>query len=803
MGVLLVQDQVSARLKDYGINHAALFDGSSGYLSRTFGAPTNSKIWTASFWLMRDKTAPSGYANLFASSTAASNQYVDLMINNDNLNFQWGTSGVSATNNLETAVRRDMSAFMHIVFAVDTNQLDGAERVKAYVNGDLIALSGTKITQYSDYNFNTARLHTLMAEYGSNPAGFSGGYLAEFHFVDGVQRAPTDFAKTDIATGNWVAKKYADTYGANGFYLDFSNAANLGEDRSGNANNWTVSASGVSQTTSTPTDTAAVLDHMWPASLSGTSFALSNGNRSINPGGALYAGKPLSLKIPGSGKWYIEASASMTTTGVDTLYFGVANDTRDLSAPSSAGSGCWHIDMQSGTNLLLDGVSTSNPGTPLSYGQRVQCFIDVDNDKLFIGINDAWYDTVTTTNGDPSTGANPTASGIGLAGKNVILGGYGSTVVNTIHVTSDEWSYTPPTGGKALITDNLPKVADDVSNHMQTLLFTGNGSATLRTDILWDGDFQPNLIMLKDRTTAFPSAVHDDVRGVTYRVKTDATDAEAGPTGFGADGFGANGVSNQLRIFTADPSYNALNDKYVVQGFSLPTLQANTNGSINVATGKQRVNSTLGMSVTEFTGTGAAATVGHGLSTAPGVVMVKNLTTGATNWIVYHSALGGTKALYLNLTSNAVTSSLNWNDTDPTNTVVHLGTSGETNASGDRMLMICFAESDFIKIGSYTGNSNADGALINCGVSPVYGLFKGNSTSNWGVYDSARSPHNPADLQLYANSPGAETSVLGELDFLANGVKWRDGTTDFNMSGTTYYYLIIGQPNGPTENTAR
>jgi hypothetical protein len=135
-------------------------------------------------------------------------------------------NGVTACTS--TAVFRDPTAWMHVVY-----QQNGSAQT-IYVNGSSVATGTTAAAV-----FNTAIAHQIGA---ANTTNFSDGYMAEVNFIDGQALTPSSFGQT---TGSvWVPKQYAGTYGANGFYLKFNDATTtttIGNDSSGNANNWTTS----------------------------------------------------------------------------------------------------------------------------------------------------------------------------------------------------------------------------------------------------------------------------------------------------------------------------------------------------------------------------------------------------------------------------------------------------------------------------------------------------------------------------------------------------------------------------------
>jgi hypothetical protein len=172
---------------------------------------------------------------------------------------------------------------------------------------------------------------------------------------------------------------------------------------------------------------------------------------------------------------------------------------------------------------------------------------------------------------------------------------------------------------------------------------------------------------------------------------------------------------------------------------------------------------------------------------------------GTDNWHVYHSALGNTGGLSLNLTSAFTTSIYFWNDTSPSSTVFTTNSGGSNNASGTTYVAYCFAAvAGYSAFGSYTGNASADGPFIYTGFRPRYVLMKCTSAvSQWLVVDTARSTYNViGDAQLYPNTSGAEGGGGwgNYIDILSNGFKLRGFDNDnFNSSGDTYIYAAFAE----------
>jgi hypothetical protein len=326
------------------------------------------------------------------------------------------------------------------------------------------------------------------------------------------------------------------------------------------------------------------------------------------------------------------------------------------------------------------------------------------------------------------------------------------------------------------------------TDYFNTVTYTGNGTAIGSGGNAITGvGFQPDWLWVKDRSIVNSHNISDVIRGASTRVYSDLTNAEdtnsESVNSFDADGFT---VGNNVGVNTNTNNYVAWN------WLASNTTASNTDGSI---TSTVSANTTSGFSIGTYTGTGADATVGHGLGVAPDMIFVK-CTSTAHDWGVYHSSLGSGQALYLNLT-NASSSATGWQNTDPTSTVFSIDNAANSlNQSGQSFVFYAFAsKKGYSKIGSFTGNGNADGTFIYTGFRPAFILVRAsNLVTNWHLYDNKRDPINPADIILRANANNAEaTSSEFAYDFVSNGFKARSSGAEFNGSGNTFIYYAVGQ----------
>jgi len=317
---------------------------------------------------------------------------------------------------------------------------------------------------------------------------------------------------------------------------------------------------------------------------------------------------------------------------------------------------------------------------------------------------------------------------------------------------------------------------------MNTKLYTGNGSSQNVTGV----GFQPDLNWLKSRSDSSDHNIVDAVRGSSKYLKSNADSAEAtsatGVSGFLADGFSVG--SDQT---TNKNSSNFVSWNWKAGGAG----SANTDGTIN--TTSTSVNTTAGFSISTYTGTGSAGTIGHGLGAVPKMIIIKRLDAG-DDWQVYHQSLGNGSYIRLNLNSDKSNSSTVWNATTPTSSVFSVGTAGATNGSGRTFVAYCFAEkTGYSKFGSYVGNGNTNGTFVYTGFKPAFIIVKKyNASEDWEMFDNKRLGYNVDNNNLVPNSNSAE-ATSDRLDIVSNGFKFRASSGSVNASGDTYIYMAFGQ----------
>ena len=320
------------------------------------------------------------------------------------------------------------------------------------------------------------------------------------------------------------------------------------------------------------------------------------------------------------------------------------------------------------------------------------------------------------------------------------------------------------------------------SDYFNTKLYTGNSGTQSITGV----NFQPDFLWIKRRTLAGDHNLVDVIRTSDKTLISNSTGAEYSNstiTSFDSDGFSLSG---------SDGALNASGSNYVSWNWlGGGTASSNTDGSI---TSSVSANTTAGFSIVSYTGTGANATVGHGLGSTPKIVILKD-RDNVTSWPVGGDAIGTTDNNYLLLNQTAALDSASTGFQSFSTTTVGLGSDTWFNGNNRNYIMYCFAEkTGYSKFGSYTGNGSTDGTFVYTSFAPAYILWKNitDAGTNWVVFANKRDTYNPNDDALYPNASTAEEEVY-YVDFLSNGFKFRNYPSENNKGTKNYIYMAFAE----------
>ena len=506
--------------KAYEVDRSLRFNsGDSTSLTRTPSSTTNRRTYTFSFWF---KLGNTGVNYLFeVGDSDANNNRLYIRIDSDSA-ISIGERDVYRF--ITTQRIRDFSAWYHLVFAVDTTLSTADNRMRLYLNGEEITSFSTRNNFSQNQDTGVNRNHITNWGRSDIDSHYAGVYFAEINFIDGFQYDPSYFGQTDAITGQWNPKKYIGSYGTNGYYLNFSDnsgttATTLGKDSSGNGNNFTpnnfsvAAGAGNDSLEDTPTNNFCTLN---PLDKMGT-VTVSEGNLKV-----VINGDNASL-ITGSfgvssGKWYYEAVASDANGFVGWIRPDVSSYTG-------------YPYQQSGTLLYLsangsrykDGDGGASYGASYGNGDIIGCAINLDDNQVTWYKNNSSQGTISITAGSyhPNTCAG------------------GSTSTFTFNFGQRAFSYTPPTGFKALNSANLPDPTIKLPNkHFGTLLWTGTAASHTLTGL----NFQPDWFWAKARSQAYHNTLMDSVRGTDRQLWSNRTNDEQTDTSF-LTSFNSDGVT--------------------------------------------------------------------------------------------------------------------------------------------------------------------------------------------------------------------------------------------------------------------
>ena len=802
----------------YTIDQSLRFDdGDSAYLSRTPGSAGNQQVFTVSAWVKLGSAAADNKSIALMAEYTDDNNRGYITFGSYCRVFSRG-SGSDIANYSTDATFRDPSAWYHVVFSIDVTQSTAGDRVKIYVNGVQQDISiSSNWPEDTDTRYNASGREYHIGKLGGG-AGivYADGYIAEMHFIDGTALTPASFGQTDSATNQWKPIEYTGSYGTNGFYLDFADSAALGDDESGNSNDFTVTnLVATDQMLDSPTNNFCTLNPLDVTSSGGT---YSEGNlKFAQTSGA--TGRGVSTFRPNSGKWYGEfyvVDATRFSCGVMNK-----NNQNSMQGGGSTDSAIflYNKDAYYNSSTVSDYLTST-----LSNGDIISFALDLDNTILWYGINGTWQQSATEGEIEAGTSTNsfttfisstnPISSDVGIFIEDNSSGGAMSGVANfgqdssfagnvTAQGNQDsngigDFYYEPPANFLALCSSNLasPEIALP-TGHFNSILWTGDSGGRAFTGV----GFQPDFVWAKNRDDTWGYTLVDSVRGGNEVLSSDVSDAEVTNNNNGwIDSFDSDGFTVIAGASNAN-WWNNSGDDFVGWNWKAGgAAVSNTDGTI---TSSVSANTTAGFSIVSYEGNSTSgATIGHGLSSAPELVICKERETAGYDWLCYAEPIGATKNIRLNLSNAAATSTGFWNDTAPSASVFTVGNNGDVNISGKDIIAYCFHSVEgYSKVGSYVGNGDADGPFIYTGFRPAFFLWKNTeySGTDWGIIDNQREGYNVDNDPLYASTSAAEYTT-DVADILSNGIKVRHDLGNMNESNDVIIFMAFAESPFKTSN---
>ena len=653
---------------------------------------------------------------------------------------------------------------------------------------------------------------TFSSPKGLSPSQFSGNSFAEFNGIDsrmwfsgtdGTDRTYSFWVKPNTTTGNGGVASWWDNagdYTQGGAIRDLNNNWVLA---ASNGSNYTIGANSTSTwdhivVTSTSSNTKVYLNGTKTVDVSAggivcdnLSFGARNTTGTWQAFVQFYNGKMFNLRC---------FKAELDQTSVNALNAETNSTLGSNSFPSGYVTGIAYPFHQGSWGPGILNGSYGDAGAWANSWNSLQTGGWVGNywrDVSFHGLSSSL---------DTSTGDNIYT--VDYAGPDTTVsfsttGGAGRPSSPTEGLLRDNTT----TGALEFYNGSLwqqisgtlvgpPPVAADNFN---TLIYQGDGAGSKAiTGIGFTQDLTVIKAMNGGSGGSGRPGWYDTVRGAYYRLYSNLVNVYGygsyGVTAFGTDGFTVNDLNSDGDYSVnggAGGAYSGTPPDYVSWNWKAGgTAVLNENGtedsqvSANIAAGFSIVSYT-----TQSSGT---ATVGHGLSSPPDMIIVK--TTGvADSWRIYNSSLGADKQIFLNETTAASIRAEQWNNTSPTNSVFSLGTD---NAGSYTTIAYCWhSVPGYSKIGFYVGNGSTTGPEIYTGFKPAWLMTKPATTSGyWYVLDNKRNTSNPRNTGLFPNDDIAEsTDTNYNVDFNNTGFQPKNNTIGFNNLGVTYIYMTFAE----------
>ena len=838
----------SAAASGFEIPYSCRFNSDdSTYLHRTPASASNRTTFTLSYWvkICEIGNPPWGGSNIFSIDNGSS-QLAGVSIYNSH-NTTMGLGGTQGYGHTIANRIVDGSGWRHHLHAINTSLggsgFAGMPAHKWWINGRQVPESaagawstgwgaipnGIIAADYADGLWNLDTQHEIGSKNGTH--NFFDGYLAEIHFLDGTAVTDaTDFGEYGDYSEWKPIETSGLTYGTNGYYLDFADSADLGKDVSGETNHWTSSGlDAYDQMIDTPTNNFCVLNYR-DKQQDSTEDDQEDGNLHANEferGRGTFA--------PSSGKWYWEVWLKYQHHSTISVGISEADGAR-----IDGDTGSNRISIQqpgSGSGTLwtksIDGTSTSSSELGTVANDDIWgVALNIDDQEISFTRNGSAIDAeFTDLDYSGLSNMSQVSPYIFVNGGRELVMNFGQdssfaggktsgSAAATDGNGKGDFYYTPPTDYLALCSKNLPEPIKP-KEHFSIATYTGNSGGGIGDNVITGVGFQPDLIWFSAYDEAYNRQMNDSVRGVTKVIESDTTTAEQTSAGgldlksFDSDGF-------TLGASSLD-TCNLNGTKYIAWCWKAGNATLGTGdftqGNADSTCSR---NVDAGFSIVSYTGNSTAnRTVGHGLSKAPEMIIIKNRDDGDP-WMIHHFGAGttgttidGLPEYYMLFFSTAARTDYGadtiWGST-ATTFMIDQGGGGAAslNLNTEKYIAYCFHSVEgFSKVGHYKGNGeyypyNGRAPFVYTGFLPEYIMIKRvDSTDSWHIKDNQRDQHVDANTNTswimandnLAQTTGNETAgaTNSGIDYFANGFLIGSGDTGINASGGDYVYIAFAK----------
>ena len=515
-------------------------DGDSPYLTRTPASAGSRTTWTWSAWIKRGLLT-TGSPTMFSSATNYDQIRFDA---SDRIIFAvYSNNGATNVGTFTTKQNfRDTTNWYHVVCVWDTTNATAGDRQRIYINGKRVLNADLTITATPSSsavsNFNNEQMSVGRRESTNNI--YMDGYMAEVNFLDGTAVSHTQDSNGDyildefgqLKNSVWIPKAYSGSYGTNGFRLTFADSSSLGDDTSGNGNDYT--STGLASTdvvTDSPTNNFCTINANRESTVYNGSVTLSEGNLQSVDAGTTYSLHWTGTFGMSTGKWYWEVLAH--TMGGSSANIGICNI---LHRVSTAGTGVFYGN-DGARNPVTYFTGQTTYGDSYTSGDIIGIAFDADNETVTFYKNNSSQGAVGSVLVQ-SSGPYFAAAGDGQNAttyKYVINFGQDSSFAgnktaqgNTDDNGVGDFYYSPPSGYLALCSSNLPDTtispskSTQADDHFNTVLYTGNGT----TDRAIDVGFATDWFWVKQRSGTNVHQLTDTSRGALKGLNSDQSAIE-------------------------------------------------------------------------------------------------------------------------------------------------------------------------------------------------------------------------------------------------------------------------------------
>ena len=582
----------------------------------------------------------------------------------------------------------------------------------------------------------------------------------------------------------------------------------VGDDTSGQGNNFVPNNfESTDVLTDAPTNNYPTLNPLDMGATSTSHLVFSNGNLQVKAASGVWAATRATFAVS-SGKWYWEVkilSAASLRPFIGVIQSDVRLASNQTEQSNELGVAATSIAYWIGNPIIRGGANTSGSSTNVpscTTNDIVGVALDMDNKKVYFSKNGTFFASQDPANNSGEIVAFSTSMQNATIAPAVQA--YNNSDEGAINFGQQAFSYTPPTGYRKLNSNNLPVNTTPTilkpEQHFTTVTWTGDGTNNRTIPVT----FRPDFVWLKARGVTYDHRLWNTLTPTHYMFSNN-TSVET--TTYGAFNVNDDGI----RVWASVNNNNSSQDYVAWCWKAGGAAVTNNDGSI---ASQVSANQEAGFSILTYTATNnVSETIGHGLGAKPAMIIVKSRSVSGQDWVIYNKNLdgGNQPATHILKFTTAAEADVNdvWQDTEPTSSVFTVGTEAMVNhTAGDTYLAYCWAEiPGYSKMGSYTGNGNANGSYVHLGFKPALVIFKNTSSNEaWSMFDNKRDPDNPVEKFLRPSATNGDTSGSNDIDFLSNGIKVRTSNNP-NTSGATYIYMAFADKSGVspygTETNAR